>query len=193
MNKQVLTCFATALLSAASIAQAENTVYKPTIDFTIENGNPNGVWSYGWIPNDTQQFQLHTAFNAADNSLPAWFTAGCYDNTPQIWRNLGKKPLHRVAVGQLALHPGCQYEPAVLRWTAPYDGQYQITGEFFKGDKGVMRLGIRQNGQWLWNGFDAGKFNLTRAIIAGTLIDFIVYGGYDWGNTPLEVTITPVP
>lgn len=55
-----------------------------------------------------------------------------------------------------------------------------------------MRIGIKQADQWLWKARDAGKFNLTTTITVGSPIDFIVYGGYDYGTTPLEVTITPI-
>ncbi len=192
MNNKLLSSLATVLFSMASLALADNPVYNPTTDFTVEKGNPNGVWSYGWIPNDVQKFTLHSTPYPVESTTPAWFTPGCKDNNPQIWRNLGKKTLLGVAVGQLALHPGCQYEPSVLRWTAPIDGQYQIKGKFLAGDGGSMRIGIKQADQWLWKARDAGKFNLTTTITVGSPIDFIVYGGYDYGTTPLEVTITPI-
>ncbi|MBI4837929.1 MAG: hypothetical protein HY806_02055 [Nitrospirae bacterium] len=52
-----------------------------------------------------------------------------------------------------------------------------------------MQVGVRQGSTWLWQGVNAGIFELSRSVIAGESIDFVVYGAYWSGNTPLEVTI----
>ena len=191
MKTSFISAFALIVISASMPGIADTTVFNPATDFSIENGNPNGFWTYGWLPSKSSGFVLFTTPSPAENPLPGWSAKACPDGNPSIWRNLGKEPKLGVGVGQLALHPGCKYEPSILRWTSPGDGQYQINGEFFAGDKGVMRLGVRQGGKWLWKAFDAGKFSLLRTVSAGTSVDFIVYGGYDSGSTPLELVITP--
>lgn len=61
----------------------------------------------------------------------------------------------------------------------------------------MIQVGIRQGSNWLWQGVDSGIFNFDRLMIAGESIDFLVYGNYWMGNTPLELTISsqtcPVP
>ena len=53
-----------------------------------------------------------------------------------------------------------------------------------------MAVGVRQGSAWLWQGTNAGAFDLQdTSITKGSSIDFVVSGGYGWGNTPLEVTI----
>ena len=89
--------------------------------------------------------------------------------------------------GQISLHPGRALEAAVLRFTAPTDGLYNINGQFFAGDSGVMSVGVRQGTTFLWNGQDTGVFSINnKTLSAGDSIDFLVYGGYLYGNTPLS-------
>ena len=76
-----------------------------------------------------------------------------------------------------------------MRWTAPSEGRYEIAGKFFPGDSGVMQVGVRQGADWLWQGVDSGSFTLDRTMRAGESVDFVVYGGYSNGNTPLELAI----
>jgi hypothetical protein len=153
-------------------------IYNPNADFSITNGNPNGLWSYGWMPTDFSTFNL--------DDLLGWQSS---INTSNIWKNTGTGTAYGVAPGQISLHPGNGTEPAVLRWTAPFDDQYRIIGQFLPGDGGAMRVGIRQNNTWLWQGTDAGAFDLNATVVADDTIDFTVYGGYGSGNTPLDVNI----
>lgn len=90
-------------------------------------------------------------------------------------------------------------EMSVAQWTAPADwsgGDAAIQGQFFPGDSGIMQVGIFENGNWalpLWSASDSGSFTLSVPVAAGDTIDFGVYGGYSYGNTPLDATITAAP
>lgn len=175
---------------------APGSVYDVTFDFSISNENPNGVWSYGWMPQDFGAFALYTGKRSRQDApqerrdFRQWFREPASgDWTPAIWRNDSAEVRSGVGDGQVSLHPGRSNEASVLRWTAPADGTYQIEGEFFAGDSGVMQVGVRQGASWLWQGVDAGTFSLARTLKAGESLDFAVYGGYSSGNTPVEVTI----
>ncbi len=170
-------------------------LYNPTIDFSISNGNPNGVWSYGWMPNDFSTFNLYTGarMDTNYNGSPEWYRyEDNYLYTPNIVRNDDNVSHYNVAPGQLALHPSSTNQPSVLRWTAPSDGLYNFAGLFLPGDGGIMQVGIRQGSNWLWQGVDSGSFNFDRSLTAGQSIDFLVYGGFWAGSTPLELTISSV-
>ena len=46
MKMKLLAGFGT-LLKFGAVGMSQATVYNPTTDFSITNGNPNGVWTYG--------------------------------------------------------------------------------------------------------------------------------------------------
>ena len=96
----------------------ETEIYNPTMDFSINNGNPNVVWSYGWMPNDFSTFNLYTGSHM-NASSPQWYRApASWDYTPTIWRNDSDSLRNGVAVGQLSLaHTSRQY----------YVGQHHLT------------------------------------------------------------------
>ncbi len=154
-------------------------------EFSLEKGNPNGVWSYGWMPTDFSTFNLYT-----QHSTYQWYGPQGGDRTPGIWINTTGGTSYGVPDKWLSLHPGPGQEPSVLRWTAPKDGQVTVTGEFLAGDSGVMTVAVRHNNQESWKATDAGTFNLSMAVVAGETIDFVVYGGYGFGNTPVKVNIS---
>ncbi len=163
--------------------------FNPREEFDILDGNPNGVWSYGWMTTNFTGFTLFTnSFYAA--GLHMGWHGGMRDNTPAVWKNLRAGGAYGVEPGQLSLHPGPGKEPAVLRWTAPVAGFCTVTGTFYAGDGGVMRVGVRRGDQFVWQATNSGTFNLEFRVAESETIDFVVFGGFDYGNTPLEATIT---
>jgi hypothetical protein len=176
------------------------TIWDVNADFSNTNGNPNGDWSYGWVNNSA--FQLYqTAYQGGSNGIsPGWCgpLSGAGPGFPLIWKNTGSFA-NDVETGQLSLHPGPGGEMSVAQWTAPADwsgGDAAIQGQFFPGDIGTMQVGIFKNGNWSsprWSASDSGEFTLSVPVVAGDTIDFGVYGGYSYGNTPLEATITAAP
>ena len=187
MNRKTIGVLGTVLCAGAACASV--TIWNPTTEFSVDNGNPNGVWSYGWMPVGFGELTLYVNHGVFGGN-PQWYGWNG-DHTPAVWRNLQNSWMNGVAPGQLSLHPGPGTEPSVVRWTAPegLNGPAQIVGRFFAGDGGAMRVGVRINGSLEWNAIDAGAFDLTWLIHSGDTIEFVVYGGYWYGNTPLEAEV----
>ncbi len=156
-------------------------------DFSIDNGNPNGVWTYGEMPIDFSYFTPFTSTEIVYGTCPVWYPEA---HPPEVWRNDSGGEIHGIQPGDVALHPRANHAPSVVRWTAPASGSFSVVGQFLAGDSGLMQVGIRQGSEWLWQTTDAGAFNLDVSTAAGSSLDFVVYGGYAFGNTGLEATVT---
>jgi hypothetical protein len=177
-----------------------STVWNITDDFSVNNGNPNGSWSYGWMDTAFMNFTLYESgdyHGPGPQASPIWYTEtenihGC------VWENTGE-PVYGTATGQLAFHPGQQggWNPAVAHWTAPegISGLCTIEGQFFSGDyDNRIQVAVRINSMQVWHAVDYGAFNLSTNVAPGDTIDFAVYGGDNsGGTTPLDATITVVP
>ncbi len=179
------------LLMAAGAAA---TSWDATADFSITNGNPNGVWSYGYYPNGTTSFTLFWHAGTGYAGSPLWNNSND-DQPPVVWKNIGS-PQWGVQTGELSLHPGPSNEHTVVRWTSPINGTINITGKFGAGDKEWMNYYIQKNvtEEVLFevkHTYNDGAFDLLNVpVTVGDTIDFIVGGQYLNGNTPLYATIT---
>src|SRR5450432_352414 len=96
--------------------------------------NPSGVWSYGWKKTLTGKFVLlATPFNNPPNAS-GWSSASGYPaiahNTHPVPVTVNINPV-RLPPASLGLHPGPDGEYAVLRFTAPADGAYKVSGQFY--------------------------------------------------------------
>lgn len=192
------------LVSLASLGLALFPALAPTAhggvfdfveDFSIANGNPNGAWSYGLASTDFSTFTLFDHTTTAVNELAPSITWHM-ENTAAggIWKNLSPISGYSVAPGEVSLHPSFDLSPAVARWTAPVgtSGSAAIQGVFGAGDLGTMSVAVRYNGIELWSAVDSGTFNLNVPVSAGDTVDFAVFNGYGFGNTPLAATINVV-
>ena len=174
------------LLCSAQSATAQ-IVWNPTTDFSTINGNPNGVWTYGWM---NTAFTTFTPY--ASSTANSWRGNIGGDGTPVIWLNTSGSTSYGVPNGNLSIHPGPGTEPSILRWTAPTgtSGTAHVVGQFLAGDSGTMLVAVRFNGGTVWSATDAGAFDFNQLFVAGDQMDFAVYGGYSYGNTPLVMSIT---
>lgn len=178
------------LLMAAGAAA---TTWDANADFSIANGNPNGVWSYGYYPNGTTPFTLFWHSGTFHSGSLFWNNSNDTE-PPIVWKNNGSYAWG-VETGELSLHPGPGNEHTVVRWTSPITGTVDITGKFGAGDSGKENYYIQKDisevlfaVSWTYND---GPFNLLNVpVTIGTTIDFIVGGEYFNGNTPLYATIT---
>ena len=176
------------------------TVWNPTNEFSITNGNPNGVWSYGYMlfsgSDDGVVFSDFTLLPYCTTTYYGRFWGMDGGDIPSIWSNDTTDTAENVAPGQLALHPGWGSQAVVLRWTAPDSiaDTISIVGEFFAGNDGQMLVGVLVNGELVWSGTDCGTFDLSKSISTGDTVDFVVYADdISSGATPIEVNITEIP
>jgi hypothetical protein len=170
-------------------------VWNPTPDFVTSNGNPNGVWTYGWAPADLSQFYL-MEFNNSPAVVPSWFSNVASDGNPGMFRNLTGGVAFGVPAGALSLHSGPGREGAVLRWTNPQSdlrGSLIVSGAFLSGDFGTPNVMVRVDGEVAFSSIDSGVFEIDVNNRLTERVEFLVYGDYFGASTPLEVTLTFVP
>jgi hypothetical protein len=167
----------------APSADAKLVGYSATASFSTTKGNPNGNWSYGWMPVDFSVFHIYAAHNSIQ-----WYADLGSDLTPSIWLN-SQGMAYGVPTGWLSLHPGPDKQPSLLRWTAPASGNIRVLGQFLAGDRGIMTVDIRHNNKEIWKATDSGSFDLTMRVAAQDTVDFAVFDGYGFGNTPVSVDI----
>jgi hypothetical protein len=118
-------------------------IYDAAADFSITNGNPNGVWSYGYLaPDTTTPLNLYTTTHTNYQGGPGWIgwnnplvgngtNPSAWKNTTGVTETVGTVQLQP---GQLVEHPGPSDEEAVVRWTAPASGTYLINVTFTGAD-----------------------------------------------------------
>jgi len=191
------------LLAAAAMASlfpltaltgSAATIYNATDEFSVTNGNPNEVWSYGWMASDFTNF---TAFTE-DNGTDGWYGGPTGD--AWIWINNRGEEQYGVPEGWLSLSVDQNQEVTVLRWTAPEEvsGFVRFSGEFLAGDSASEDLFIfsgnaKTEESSLWSGENAGSFDLTVNVTPGKIVNFAIQGAYFYSNTPIRLTVEPIP
>ncbi len=177
---------------------ADAAIYDATMDIQTLS-NPGDVWSYGYSHQGGANYSM-TLFNAPGWSMVGYNTLG----TPAIWKNNTASTLYGVAPGQISLHPGPlpNGDYAILRFTAPTLGTYNVSGQFFAGDSGSMNGSIVLDGdlthplQYFSNTTNGSIFTpLSLHLGVGETLDFVVgnNGSFSSGNTPISVSINGVP
>lgn len=179
-------------LGAASLVRAN--VWNVTSQFSAAS-NPNGQWSYGWFDSGFTTFTLFTE-NRNTVSDPAWYNSSL---DAWVWINNTGSTSYGVPNGWLSLAPGTGSEAPIARWTAQDSGTVRVVGQYLVGDSREMDLMIFTGNattpkkDTLWTGKDAGSFDFTVSVAPNDTLNFAIYGGYSFGNTPLEATISTIP
>lgn len=182
-------------------------------DWSISNGNPNGVWTYGKLTS------LGGTFTAADTSGTGSVSGASFDQWyfatatfPLISRlNSGSLAGYNggdglISVGEVFIHPSSNNELAVVRYTAPSSGLFDLSGYFGAGDgigngaSGKVDTYVYKNSTPLWSVLDTPStqtFSLSAvSLSANDTIDIIVGFGsdqYNYDSTPVNLSVTPVP
>lgn len=129
-------------LAASAPAALEVSCWNAAAEFNDsanpDAANPSGVWSYGWKKTLTDKFYFFRTPSNAPPYLSGWCNAS---GVPAIAHNdrsvTTTVPNIRPVIYKphaLNLHPGSNGEYAVLRFTAPVDGSYRISGQFYAFD-----------------------------------------------------------
>jgi len=182
------------MLLCCGIPQASAALHNATTDFSITNGNPNGVWTYGYQSTGGSTFIPYTQ-NGTTPVVLYWAGWIAGDGNPSLGKNISGSTINGVGPGQLYVHPGPSGQPSIFRWTAPAGvaSSVHVEGQFFAGDIGVMKVAITLNNDWvtkLFQATDAGVFSFDQAVSPGDTIDFAVYDGFGYGSTPLDARIS---
>ena len=167
--------------------------------------NPSGAWSYGWIPWLSRTFTHFDRTRVDRGTDTIWYeneTAPTSDvRSANFWKNETGADAFGVPPGSVTLHPGPDWEPAVVRWTAPASGTVTVTGSFGAGDIGLADARIQYNDTGrilpnqqptIYEALDFATdqpFSLTQDVDAGDTIDWVVSGVWSHGNTPLAATV----
>lgn len=176
------------LTAALSVVAAANAAgYDAAADFSTTN-NPNGVWSYGYTTGSG--FVASPAY-APSGSVPGW-------TAPAVSDYLGVY----TTTGGLILHPGNDLgEKAILRFTAPSAGLYNVDVSLSNGDNATTDYAITLNGTDLATGLVtsslSGNHSLLLNLAGGDTIDAIVGFGpnlnYFNDSTLTNMSVQAVP
>jgi hypothetical protein len=156
----------------------------PTNQHTNDNGNPNMQGWTRWPSPDGGDIAVNVG-------------------TSDVVLNWGSGPLDPVAPGEMRLNPAADNSFPVVRWTAPANGDYQVSaywreidpygGDGAEGDVTVNGAVVFQQ---LWNNHGSAAMPpQTLTLLAGDTVDFLLgpRGDYGADSTAFDATITPVP
>jgi len=203
----------------AGSAQAVST-YDATVDFS-GSANANGVWSYGTTGTSLSgNFALYTFQEASLVPYTTGTAAGWNMGDGQLpWvAKTGAAGMTccgsvQVPANTLTMHPGAAGEYAVIRFTAPTAGLYQVSASFWGQDNAAnnpnlpgtttdvhVHVGSVDVFSGAISGFGPGtlvSYTGVLSLAAGSSIDLMVgYGSnnlYYNESTGVAATITAVP
>lgn len=180
-----------ALLLLASLAASAQT-YNAVEDFS-PTSNPNGVWSYGYVTAAGAPLILYTA-TENNNCIPGISFWGLYLGSCSLLPVLGKNDTTETVCwatdclppNYLVTSPGFSGQINIVRWTAPSDGIYQLSGAVMGTDcvyPTSTDFRVRLNGGVLFStAVDdcdvPTTFGRKQTLRAGDTLDF----GTDWGS-----------
>jgi hypothetical protein len=189
-------------LVLAMSASALAATYDAYTDFSISNGNPNGVWSYGWSTTLLSTLNLYPhGFVDGTGNLDWNDPNHLFAGAPSVFANTTNNQQGTVPAHTAAFHPGQADEFSHYVWIAPTSGLFSLSATFLLLDSGGTDVHILDNGISL---FAANlspaipqSFSTQIAVTAGDKIDFAVGYGPD-GNfmhdsTAISATISTVP
>jgi hypothetical protein len=173
-------------------------IYDLSDDFSLSN--PNGAWSYGKYTggldaNTFTQFTIGETISVEGSDLDVWHGDNGID--PNIIKNNGES-FTTSGSGVIDFNAdevtfGPYLGPTVARWTAQFDGTFDVMASFAT----VQNGNTSPNAYIIADGLafldlgtltaSAVNYNGTFTGIAGQWIDFVVWGA-DGGNKTTEVS-----
>lgn len=201
--------FALAISVLVPVAAHASTVsYDAVSEFSITNGNANGVWSYG--SGNPTSVTLYT-FTGTDfgpgYGFDFWAGTASPSSLPAVGANGTPSGTVNVPTDELWLHPGPgNGEDSMVLFTAPTSGKYSIDALFVHRDTsngvgdgqivGVYVNGVLISDMLLATQYGA-SYHFDQAIFlnAGDVVAFDVNknGAYGNDSTGLKVLISETP
>ena len=208
---------AAAALIAAGTARA-NPIYDAVADFSITNGNPNGVWSYGYgTPGAAPILYDSTTTSCAGISgLDCWYAAAeNANNLPAVGRNDTGAPIITgtvdIPTDVLFMHPtaantgGGNAFSTMVQFNAPGAANYAYSGSFqaddVHGNPNGVTVSVYDGAVELFSALLQGfgnsvSFSGIADLGATGTLDFVVTannGDYLYDSTGLMLTVQDVP
>jgi hypothetical protein len=200
MKRLPLTIFALVIIAAT--ARLSATTYDAFNDFSITNGNPNGVWSYGWSTTLLLSLNLYPNGTVDPNGNLSWndpnhISAGA----PAVFANKTDQQPVSVPPMSAGFHPGENGEFSHYVWTAPTTGLFSLSALFSPFDSGGTDVHILDNGVSIFSGEvspgNPQSYTGNLSATVGDKIDFAVGvgtdGTYNFDTTGIDATIQSVP
>jgi len=199
MKKRIVSSLGLATLVSVSLVAPASAalVFDFAADFSNTNGNPNGVWSYGYKPivdgKPTGTFlPLNTPLDIGGAGM-AW----CYNNYGDggglVWKNQMNYGQYNISPGHVSLEGDPGYT-TTARWTAPSNGYIDLAVAF--GGSGAARYIMLSDTLLAEGSTDWYSYNNPNVYMnIGDTIDVTAYGAPASGNTQTDITIslTAVP
>jgi hypothetical protein len=210
--KAVIALVAGSIFSFAASANAQG--YDVNADYLAgysAGSNPNGVWSYGWIPSLTGPLTLYANTGVlpyGNNGFDMWYDPTFGMQQPSIYKNVGgyySDANIDIPAGALILHgrsltSGSDFSSALF--TAPTSGTYDLSTTFTGCQPGELAsVYVLDNGATLF-GLSVGSlqsqnYSTSLNLAAGDVVTFAV-GYVDNASTAgdsvaLDATITEAP
>ncbi len=195
----------TTTIQAQSAPNASSVVYNNASGFSI-TGNPNGVWSYGYLsPGASPDSSTFTPYTNSGTSggLEEWWDSS---NPPAIFDNPTSGVLNYgtgvLQPGEAGFHPGPGGQYSVYRFTAPATGSYSVSAVFTGIDDAegtTTDVHVLDDGTSLFQGnvngyLDTSSYTRNVNLTTGDTIDFAVGFGSDgsflFDSTGLDATVT---
>ena len=137
----IILAFITFLSAARSSATPPVSCWDAASEFNDSKNpdaaNPSEVWSYGWKKNLTGRFFLATTPLNEPPTRSGWSSASggpaIIHSVRPVTATVGVNQLV-VRAGALDLAPGLNGEYAIVRFTAPTEGIYKVSGQFYAQD-----------------------------------------------------------
>jgi len=161
--------------------------FHPALEFGITNGNPNGVWEYGWMPAVLSDLHLFTNYGTFNNEGPGWYVSSTLG--PAVWLNTNTATLNSVPAGWLGVHIAGVGPAAVLRWVPRVSSTVGILGQF-TAPGNAAEVSVVRSGTVVWSAVGSGSFRALLSVAAGDTIDFVASGSPESGDVALTATIT---
>jgi hypothetical protein len=172
-------------------------------DFSLTNGNPNGVWSYGWSTTLFSSLNLYPNSGVDVNGNKDWYdpSFGGVGSVPAVEANTSNNQQATVPPMTSIFHPGPNGEYSHYVWTAPVTSVYSLSALFSPFDFGGTDVHILDNGVSIFSGEvspgSPQSFSDIFTANAGDKIDFAVGfgtdGSYFSDTTGINATIEAVP
>lgn len=192
----------------SGVARAGTSVWDAANDFSATS-NPAGAWSYGWSQSRGSGFELLPTLQTVNSgAIEFWTGSGDGTTEPDVFYNdsdavVNPAGTNPIPAHSLGFHPGPAGQNAIVRWTAPSSGTFDVNATFTgRDDVGgtTTDVAVLLDGSTpLWsasvNGYlDSHSFEQALSLTAGATVDFTVGygsdGNYFYDSTGLDATIS---